>query len=109
MPRRVVSFIGGIDLCDGRYDTHDHPLFRTLQLEHKHDFYQDCLPGVDGEAGGAFLFLLFLLCVLQVWGSSRTWARRRGLALGMWADRSADKALGRPSCSRDCRDLSLNN
>lgn len=63
MPRRVISFIGGIDLCDGRYDTHDHPLFRTLQLEHKRDFYQDCIGGVDGEAGGknpaaalAFLF-----------------------------------------------------
>ncbi len=55
MPRRVIAFIGGIDLCDGRYDTHDHPLFRTLQLEHKRDFYQDCLPGVDGEAGGAYL------------------------------------------------------
>ncbi len=52
MPRRVISFIGGIDLCDGRYDTHDHPLFRTLQLEHKRDFYQDCIGGVDGEAGG---------------------------------------------------------
>jgi phospholipase D1/2 len=52
VPRRVISFVGGIDLCDGRFDTHDHPLFRTLQLEHKKDFYQDCLAGVDGEAGG---------------------------------------------------------
>lgn len=52
VPRRVVAFIGGIDLCDGRYDTHDHPIFRTLQLEHKLDFYQDCIAGVDGEAGG---------------------------------------------------------
>lgn len=52
MPRRVVSFIGGIDLCDGRFDTHDHPLFRTLELEHKRDFYNDCLSGVDHEAGG---------------------------------------------------------
>lgn len=57
-PRRVLSFIGGIDLCDGRFDTHDHPLFRTLQLEHKRDFYQDCLPGVDGEAGGVRLHSL---------------------------------------------------
>ncbi len=47
-----MAFIGGIDLCDGRFDTHDHPIFRTLQLEHKKDFYQDCIAGVDGEAGG---------------------------------------------------------
>lgn len=70
-PRRVLSFIGGIDLCDGRFDTHDHPLFRTLQLEHKRDFYQDCLPGVDGEAGGVCLHSLTAItpvggAVLQV-------------------------------------------
>lgn len=52
IPRRVVAFVGGIDLCDGRFDTHDHPIFRTLQLEHKKDFYNDCIAGVDGEAGG---------------------------------------------------------
>nr|CAD1834849.1 unnamed protein product [Ananas comosus var. bracteatus] len=28
--RSILSFVGGIDLCDGRYDTQDHPLFRTL-------------------------------------------------------------------------------
>ena len=65
-PRRVLSFIGGIDLCDGRFDTHDHPLFRTLQLEHKRDFYQDCLPGVDGEAGGAWSLLTDLFFRLSL-------------------------------------------
>lgn len=48
----MIAFIGGIDLCDGRYDTHDHPIFRTLQLEHSMDFYQDCIAKVDGDAGG---------------------------------------------------------
>ncbi|XP_022731361.1 phospholipase D alpha 1-like isoform X2 [Durio zibethinus] len=38
--RTVVSFIGGIDLCDGRYDTQDHPLFRTLNDIHHNDFHQ---------------------------------------------------------------------
>ena len=79
MPRRVLSFIGGIDLCDGRFDTHDHPLFRTLQLEHKQDFYQDCLPGVDGEAGGAWTHvdLLIALSALQ--------RKRQDISLDCWA------------------------
>ncbi|KAK4803074.1 hypothetical protein SAY86_001277 [Trapa natans] len=42
--RRIVSFIGGIDLCDGRYDTPDHPLFKTLDLVHRDDFHQPNLP-----------------------------------------------------------------
>lgn len=56
----MVAFIGGIDLCDGRFDTHDHPIFRTLQLEHKKDFYNDCIAGVDGEAGGGRLGPIFV-------------------------------------------------
>ena len=38
--RRVVSFIGGIDLCDGRYDYQQHSLFHTLNTVHAHDFHQ---------------------------------------------------------------------
>ncbi|XWS72665.1 hypothetical protein CRYUN_Cryun02cG0059900 [Craigia yunnanensis] len=38
--RTVVSFIGGIDFCDGRYDTQDHPLFETLNDIHHDDFHQ---------------------------------------------------------------------
>eukprot|EP00971_Amphidinium_carterae_P170766 3384313-Amphidinium_carterae.1 len=30
---RCVCFVGGIDLCDGRWDTPDHPLFRTASPE----------------------------------------------------------------------------
>ncbi|OIW15825.1 hypothetical protein TanjilG_04360 [Lupinus angustifolius] len=32
--RRIASFVGGIDLCDGRYDTQFHSLFRTLDTAH---------------------------------------------------------------------------
>jgi phospholipase D1/2 len=28
--RKIVAYIGGLDLCDGRYDTPTHSLFRTL-------------------------------------------------------------------------------
>jgi phospholipase D1/2 len=37
--RKIVAFVGGLDLCGGRYDTPWHPLFRTLQNEHKEDYY----------------------------------------------------------------------
>uniref|UniRef100_A0A0E0LDA7 Phospholipase D n=1 Tax=Oryza punctata TaxID=4537 RepID=A0A0E0LDA7_ORYPU len=45
--RRIVSFVGGLDLCDGRYDTQFHSLFRTLDTAHHNDFHQ---PNLDGAA-----------------------------------------------------------
>ena len=40
--RRLVAFVGGLDLTDGRWDTQQHALFATLNTTHKHDFYQTC-------------------------------------------------------------------
>jgi phospholipase D1/2 len=37
--RKIVAFIGGLDLCLGRYDTPKHHLFRTLQTVHKDDYH----------------------------------------------------------------------
>lgn len=50
--RRVVSFIGGIDLCDGRYDSPFHSLFRTLDTAHHDDFHQPNYPGACITKGG---------------------------------------------------------
>ncbi|PIN08301.1 Phospholipase D1 [Handroanthus impetiginosus] len=50
--RRIVSFIGGIDLCDGRYDTQFHSLFRTLATAHHDDFHQANYKGATIEKGG---------------------------------------------------------
>ncbi|KAI3442154.1 Phospholipase D [Psidium guajava] len=51
--RRIVSFIGGIDLCDGRYDTQDHPLFETLNSDiHRNDFHQPNFQGASIKKGG---------------------------------------------------------
>ncbi|KAF3949156.1 hypothetical protein ACB098_10G058600 [Castanea mollissima] len=36
--RKIMAFVGGLDLCMGRYDTPKHPLFRTLQTVHKDDY-----------------------------------------------------------------------
>ncbi|XP_065850117.1 phospholipase D alpha 1-like [Euphorbia lathyris] len=50
--RRIVSFIGGIDLCDGRYDDPSHSLFRTLDNVHQNDFYQHSITGASLSKGG---------------------------------------------------------
>jgi phospholipase D1/2 len=36
--RKITAFLGGLDLCDGRYDTPEHHLFRTLGTVHKDDY-----------------------------------------------------------------------
>ncbi|XP_027368199.1 phospholipase D alpha 1-like [Abrus precatorius] len=50
--RRILSFIGGIDLCDGRYDTPLHSLFRTLGTTHHDDFHQPNFRGASIAKGG---------------------------------------------------------
>ncbi|EFJ35104.1 hypothetical protein SELMODRAFT_165923 [Selaginella moellendorffii] len=50
--RRVLSFVGGLDLCDGRYDTQFHSLFRTLGTVHKEDFHQPNYAGASIDKGG---------------------------------------------------------
>lgn len=37
--RKIIAFVGGLDLCLGRYDTPTHPIFRTLQTVHENDFH----------------------------------------------------------------------
>lgn len=50
--RRIMSFVGGLDLCDGRYDTAFHSLFRTLDTAHHDDFHQPNFTGADINKGG---------------------------------------------------------
>ncbi|CAH9088311.1 unnamed protein product [Cuscuta epithymum] len=42
--RKITAFLGGLDLCDGRYDTPEHRLFRDLDTVYKDDFHQPNLP-----------------------------------------------------------------
>lgn len=37
--RKILAFVGGLDLCLGRYDTPHHPLFRTLETVHRDDYH----------------------------------------------------------------------
>ncbi|CAL4986678.1 unnamed protein product [Urochloa decumbens] len=50
--RRIAAFIGGLDLTNGRYDTPEHSLFRTLNTAHSNDFYQGNIPGAAIGSGG---------------------------------------------------------
>ena len=49
--RRLVAFLGGLDITDGRYDTPDFPLFKTLRTFHAGDFYSKCFVDADSEVG----------------------------------------------------------
>ncbi|KAL3162479.1 hypothetical protein ABBQ32_010140 [Trebouxia sp. C0010 RCD-2024] len=52
LKRRLITFMGGIDMCDGRYDTPRHSLFHTLATVHSKDFHQACIAGADISKGG---------------------------------------------------------
>ena len=49
--RRIVAFIGGLDITNGRYDTPEFPLFKTIKTNHVDDFYQNCVPGATEKTG----------------------------------------------------------
>ncbi|KAE8685423.1 Phospholipase D delta [Hibiscus syriacus] len=42
--RKITAFVGGIDLCDGRYDTPEHRLLRELDTVFKDDFHNPTFP-----------------------------------------------------------------
>ncbi|GKV50059.1 hypothetical protein SLEP1_g56775 [Rubroshorea leprosula] len=42
--RKITAFIGGLDLCDGRYDTPEHRLFDGLDTIFKDDFHNPTFP-----------------------------------------------------------------
>ncbi|PIN05566.1 Phospholipase D1 [Handroanthus impetiginosus] len=44
--RKIIAFVGGLDLCKGRYDTPQHPIFSTLQTVHKHDYHNPNFTGL---------------------------------------------------------------
>lgn len=50
--RRLVGYVGSIDICKGRFDTPAHSLFHTLNTHHGVDFDQKCLASATLETGG---------------------------------------------------------
>ena len=49
--RRLVAFVGGLDLTGGRYDTPEFPLFSSLLKEHYGDFRNSNAKSVPPEQG----------------------------------------------------------
>lgn len=45
--RKVTAFIGGLDLCDGRYDTPEHRLFDDLDTIFADDYHNPTFPVGD--------------------------------------------------------------
>ncbi|KAG0497352.1 hypothetical protein HPP92_002043 [Vanilla planifolia] len=42
--RKITAFIGGLDLCDGRYDTPEHRLYRDVDTVFENDFHNPTFP-----------------------------------------------------------------
>ncbi|CAN0847886.1 Phospholipase D delta [Linum grandiflorum] len=42
--RKITAFLGGLDLCDGRYDTPEHRLYRDIDTVFDGDFHNPTLP-----------------------------------------------------------------
>ncbi|KDP38812.1 hypothetical protein JCGZ_04969 [Jatropha curcas] len=42
--RKITAFIGGLDLCDGRYDTPEHRLFSDLDTVFENDYHNPTFP-----------------------------------------------------------------
>lgn len=57
--RRIMAFVGGLDLCKGRYDTPEHSLFSTLNTLHKDDYHN---PNYTVNIQLQSLILIFLKC-----------------------------------------------
>ncbi|CAM0902928.1 unnamed protein product [Alopecurus aequalis] len=47
--RKITAFIGGLDLCDGRYDTPEHRLFKDLNTVFKEDFHNPTFPVKEAD------------------------------------------------------------
>ncbi|GLT85331.1 hypothetical protein SLE2022_035220 [Rubroshorea leprosula] len=83
--RRIVSYIGGLDLNTGRYDTPEHSLFRTLDTVHKDDFHQSCFRGASREKGGPRLPWHDIHCKIEgpaAWDVMHTFEQRWALEVG---------------------------
>ena len=50
--RKLTAFVGGLDLCDGRYDTREHRLFHDLQTPIFNEDYHNLTFPTKVDAGG---------------------------------------------------------
>jgi hypothetical protein len=62
--RRILAFVGGLDLTNGRYDYPSHPLFDSCAPGGPHciDMYQGC---VEGEYEECLFVAASIVCLLS--------------------------------------------
>ena len=59
--RRIIAYVGGLDLTEGRYDTPNHELFSTLLNENEGDFRNaNCSGSMVKPTQGNFSNILIL-------------------------------------------------
>ena len=49
--RRLIAYVGGLDLTGGRYDTPEHEIFCTLRTDHAADFRNSNAKMLNGNVG----------------------------------------------------------
>ena len=60
--RQIVAFIGGLDITDGRYDSPEFHLFKTIKTLHQGDFYRLAYSVINVQANsGQIRVGIFLL------------------------------------------------
>ena len=61
--RKITAFLGGLDLCDGRYDTPEHRLCHDLDTVFQNDYHNPtfsvsiCFIGMHVSVFKVFLYL----------------------------------------------------
>ncbi|KAK7318749.1 hypothetical protein RJT34_03456 [Clitoria ternatea] len=114
--RKITAFIGGLDLCDGRYDTPEHRLFDDLDTVFHNDFHNptfqisSCGPRqpwhdlhckIDGPAAYDILTNFE-----QRWRKAKKWRDFRLKKVTNWHDDALLRLdriswILKPSCSND--------
>lgn len=66
--RRLVAFIGGLDLCNGRYDTPKHTLFKNLNTTFADDYHNPTFASVSleknpNEKFGYIESIIYRICI----------------------------------------------
>lgn len=57
--RKITAFLGGLDLCDGRYDTPEHRLHRDLDTVFQGDYHNPTFSVSSFSLECLFLYPMF--------------------------------------------------
>ncbi|KAJ6931606.1 phospholipase D delta-like [Populus alba x Populus x berolinensis] len=81
--QKITAFIGGLDLCDGRYDTPEHRLFQDLDTVFQDDYHNPTFPEQWAQGSHGMICiakskgLLHMMCLLILssrWRKASKWS-----------------------------------